>query len=267
MNVGNTRRMPGTFDDFPEGFIFQTVLQQNGHIVNRTVMLRIMKSCAVTEMRLIHFQLLCLLIHQLHERLLGSGYIFRKRNTAFRAGRQHHSIQQVNGPHRFPRLKACLCRIPLIQSGKHFLVQRDPCLQIFQIFNRHNSRHHLCQRSRIDPLLPVYFSQNLTAPGLNQNCIGTVDSGNVQFPHCGFIQLLHPGFHTIIPADYDNQRKNDHKLQKDTDKPFPRIFLFSFCRSAGSRFSCHRFASFFVNRAAPHYGAHGFIYYNTVCQA
>ena len=181
-----------------------------------------MQSCGIAEVCIIHSKLLSLLIHQLRKIRLRTTDRIRQCNTALGPRWQHRTIQQIDHPDILSRLKTCLCRILLIQPRKHLIRQCNLLIQILQILNGNDHRHDLRHRSRINLLITIDLSQDLTSPRLHQDCIRTVDPTDIHFLQNRLLKLLKPLLHALIPSDHDNQRTdNDHLNKHTSHNPAP----------------------------------------------
>ena len=67
VDICNSGRMSGGLHNLTKRIILNAILHQNSNILNRTVMIRIMQSCRITEMSILHSKLPCFLIHQLRK--------------------------------------------------------------------------------------------------------------------------------------------------------------------------------------------------------
>ena len=239
MNIGSRCRMIRTLYDLTECIIFQSIFQKHCNIPCGTVMICIMQSRRITEVRTGHPKFCRFFVHQCHKIRLRTGNRVRKCNAAFCSGRKHHTIKQIDCTDSFARLKSCLRRILLIQTFKHLICQCDLLLQIFEIFNCNNRRHDLCHRCRIHLFFSVDLTDHPAATYLHQHCIRTVDTTDIQLFHNRFTHLLDPvkqlRSHTIIPAN--NQYKYEHhdQLYCNTENHSSSILFF-----ASSRLRLHR---------------------------
>ena len=216
VDIGNPCGMSGRLNNLPERIILNTILHQHRNILNRTVMIRIMQSRRIAEMRIIHSKLGSFLIHQLRKIRLRSTDRIRQRNTTLRSRRQHRAIKKINHPDFLSRLKSRLRSILLIQPREHLIRQRNLLIQIIKILNSKNHRHNLRHRSRINLLIPIDLTQNLTASRLHQNRIRTIDSTDIHFLQNRLFKLLKPFLHTLIPANHNNERTDNQNLHEHT---------------------------------------------------
>ena len=173
-----------------------------------------------------HAEPLCLFIHHLHKSISGTAYGIRQCDTALRTGGQHGTIKKINGTDCFTWLKTCLCGILLIKSREHFLCQCNLLIQIIQVLNRHNYRHNLRHRSRIDLLIALHISDDLPAFYLHQYCIGTVDSTHFQFTDYRPLQRLHPVSHSLVPTDNYYKCQDHNGLHNQTECHFYSVYFF-----------------------------------------
>ena len=229
MNIGSRCRMIRTLYNLTECIIFQSIFQKHCNILHRTVMICIMQSGRITEVRTGHPKFRCFFVHQCDKICFRTGNRICKCNTALCTGRKHHTIKQIDCTDSFAWLKSCLRRILLIQTFKHLICQCDLLLQIFEIFNCNNRRHDLCHRCRIHLFFSVDLTDHPAATYLHQHCIRTVDTTDIQLFHNRFTHLLDPvkqlRSHTIIPTD--NQYKYEHhdQLHRNTEHQ-PSFILF-----------------------------------------
>ena len=201
--------MPRTLNDLSERIVPKCISEQHCNIPHRTVMIRIMQSGSITEMRSIHSKLLRFFIHHFHKSIPGTAYGIRQCDTALRARWQHGTIKKINGSHGLTGLKTGLCGILLVKSGKHLLSQGDLLIQIIQVLNGHDHSHDLRHGSWIDFLIALHISDDLSTFYLHQNCIRAVDTAHFKLTDNRSLQRLHPVSYTFIPA-YDHYKCQDH---------------------------------------------------------
>ena len=226
MDIRHSCGMPRALNDLSECIVPKRIPEQHRNISHCTVMIRIMKPCRITEMCTIHSNPLCLLIHQLHKSIPGTAYSIRQCDTTLRTGWQHGTIKKVDGPHGLTGLKACLGGILLIKPLEHFLGQSDLLIQIIQVLNSHEYRHDLRHGSRIDLLIALHISDDLSAFYLHQHCVGTVDTAHLKLTDNRSLQRLHPATYPFVPAD-DHYKCQDHdSLYHQAEYHFYFIYLF-----------------------------------------
>ena len=155
----------------------QRCLQELCHICRTGIVLGIGQAGRICKMGVLHTKLCGLLVHQCGKVILTAAHQLRQSLTAFCAGGQHRTIEQV--PHRdcLPGRKACHRCFFDLQGRENILRQCYLLIQIRLCLNCQQYGHHFGQRSRRSALVSTFLRQYLPALGVQQD---RVSAGCIQ---------------------------------------------------------------------------------------
>ena len=152
--------------DHAESCILQCCLQQLCHIRRAGIVLSIRQTGRIRKMGVFHAKLRSLLVHQCGKVILTVAHQPRQRLTAFCAGGQHRTIEQVPHRDRLPGRKARHGGVFGLQGRKNILRQCYLFIQIGLCLNSQQYGHHFCQRCRCSTLVSTFLCQYLPALGI-----------------------------------------------------------------------------------------------------
>ena len=199
-------------DDFHEGRILHTVEIELHHIPAGRIMVILMQAGGVHEMRVVHPQLLRLLIHELHKGFLIPGNIKRQCPRTVGTARQKVAVDMIQRRRFVSDHKPGTVCLRFDQPFHHLPGKFDDhVLGIGNLLDRDDRSHDLCHACRIHLLFGADIENHLSIVRIDHIDIVTPEIGKVGRP-VGFGPVFGDIF-SVFPAAHKKQSQQRKKKQ------------------------------------------------------